>query len=150
MIIAAEGIILCLVFTVMVYIMSREPVKTLYNYPPKIQERVKTLDEYKDKIPTQKNKITAKVAASLLIVIVLSVVLRYVNGCSAFAESFGYGLVVLHTLAFSYCLLLHLPYTLCPKPSFPTSISSPAAIQASTSSHNALGILSYRIVDPQK
>ena len=89
MIIAAEGIILCLVFTVMVYIMSREPVKTLYNYPPKIQERVKTLDEYKDKIPTQKNKITAKAAASLLIVIVLSVVLRYVNGCSAFAESFG-------------------------------------------------------------
>ena len=94
MIIAAEGIILCLVFTVMVYIMSREPVKTLYNYPPKIQERVKTLDEYKDKIPTQKNKITAKAAASLLIVIVLSVVLRYVNGCSAFAESFGYGFLL--------------------------------------------------------
>ena len=30
--------------------MSREPIKTLYNYPPKIQERVKSLEEYKDKI----------------------------------------------------------------------------------------------------
>ena len=48
MIIIVESIILCLIFTVMVYIMSREPIKTLYNYPPKIQERVKTLKEYKD------------------------------------------------------------------------------------------------------
>jgi hypothetical protein len=35
-------------FSLMVYIMSRKPIKTLYNYPPKIQERVKELDEYKD------------------------------------------------------------------------------------------------------
>jgi len=39
------------------YIMSREPIKTLYNYPPKIQERVKSLEEYKNKIPTKENKI---------------------------------------------------------------------------------------------
>lgn len=54
MILVIESIVLCVVFTIMVYIMSREPIKTLYNYPPKIQERVKSLDEYKDKIPTQK------------------------------------------------------------------------------------------------
>lgn len=52
-----ESIILCLMFTLMVYIMSREPIKTLYNYPPKIQERVKSLEEYKNKIPTKENKI---------------------------------------------------------------------------------------------
>lgn len=44
-------------FTLMVYIMSREPIKTLYSYPPKIQERVKSLEEYKNKIPTKENKI---------------------------------------------------------------------------------------------
>ena len=44
MVIAIESVILCLIFTIMVYIMSREPIKTLYNYPPKIQERVKSLD----------------------------------------------------------------------------------------------------------
>ena len=48
MIIVIESIILCAVFTIMVYIMSRNPIKTLYNYPPKIQERVKSLKEYKD------------------------------------------------------------------------------------------------------
>lgn len=94
MIIAVESVVLCLVFTIMVYIMSREPIKTLYNYPPKIQERVKTLDEYKDKIPTQKNKIAAKALTSLLIVIVISLILRYINGYSTFAEGFGYGFLL--------------------------------------------------------
>ena len=60
MILVIESIILCVLFTIMVYIMSREPIKTLYNYPPKIQERVKSLDEYKDKIPTQKKQNNCK------------------------------------------------------------------------------------------
>ena len=60
MVFAIESVVLCLVFTLMAYLMSREPIKTLYNYPPKIQERVRTLPEYKDQIPTQKNKLAAK------------------------------------------------------------------------------------------
>ena len=40
MILIIESVVLCLIFTIMVYIMSRDPIKTLYNYPPKIQERV--------------------------------------------------------------------------------------------------------------
>ena len=55
MIILIESVILCAIFTLMVFIMSRKPINTLYNYPPRIQERVKSLDEYKDSIPTQKN-----------------------------------------------------------------------------------------------
>nr|MCR4694422.1 hypothetical protein [Pseudobutyrivibrio sp.] len=61
MILVIESIALCALFTVMVYIMSRKPIKTLYNYPPKIQERVMSLDDYKDQIPTQQNKLVAKV-----------------------------------------------------------------------------------------
>ena len=60
MILIIESIILCAVFTLFVFIMSRDPIKTLYNYPPKIQERVKSLDEYKDRIPTQKKKTFCK------------------------------------------------------------------------------------------
>ena len=63
MIIIIESIILCFLFTIMGYIMSKDPIKTLYNYPPKIQERVKSLKEYKDKIPTTSNKILAKTTA---------------------------------------------------------------------------------------
>ena len=94
MILVIESVVLCLVFTLMVFFMSRDPIKTLYNYPPKIQERVKFLDEYKDQIPTQKNKIAAKVCASILFVIILSLILRYVNGYTTFGKAFGYGFLL--------------------------------------------------------
>ena len=94
MILVIESIILCLIFTIMVYIMSREPIKTLYNYPPKIQERVKTLKEYKDKIPTQKNKIVAKLCACLIFVVILCLLLRYINGRTTFIESFSDGFIL--------------------------------------------------------
>ena len=89
-----ESVVLCLIFTLMVYLMSRNPIKTLYNYPPKIQERVKSLDAYKDQIPTQKNKATAKTFASFLFVIILSLILRYVNGYTTFLQAFGYGFLL--------------------------------------------------------
>ena len=94
MIIAIESIILCLIFTIMVYIMSREPIKTLYNYPPKIQERVKSLDEYKNKIPTQENKIITKLFALILFLIIICIVLRYINGYTTFIEAFGFGFLL--------------------------------------------------------
>ena len=94
MIIVLESIVLCIVFSIMVYIMSREPIKTLYNYPPKIQERVKSLEEYKGKIPTQENKISAKILACLIFIAILCVVLRYINGYTNFIESFGYGFIL--------------------------------------------------------
>lgn len=94
MILVIESIALCVLFTIMVYIMSREPIKTLYNYPPNIQERVKTLEEYKDKIPTQKNKVFAKSLASIFIILIISLILRYVNGYTTFIEGFGYGFLL--------------------------------------------------------
>ena len=94
MIFIIEGIVLCAMFTLTVYIMSRNPIKTLYNYPPKIQERVMSLDEYKDQVPTQKNKVVAKVGASLLFVVILAFILRYINGYTTFLQAFGYGFLL--------------------------------------------------------
>lgn len=94
MIIVLESIILCIIFTILVFIMSREPIKTLFNYPSKIQERVKELEEYKDKIPTQENKITAKLCASVLFLIILCLIIRYINGCTTFFDSFKTGFIL--------------------------------------------------------
>ena len=94
MIIAIESVVLCLVFTLLVWLMVRDPIKSLYNYPPKIQDRVKSLEEYKDKIPTQKNKLAAKLGASVLFVVVLSLLLRYVNGYTTFLQAFGWGFLL--------------------------------------------------------
>ena len=77
-------------FFLIVYLMSRNPIKQLYNYPPAIRERVKSLDEYKDQIPTKKDKIWVKLIASVLFVVVLSLILRYINGYTTFLEGFGY------------------------------------------------------------
>ena len=94
MILVIESIVLCALFTLMVYIMSRDPIKTLYNYPPKIQECVMSLDDYKDRIPTKKNKVVAKVGASLLFVVILALILRFINGYTTFLQAFGYGFLL--------------------------------------------------------
>lgn len=94
MIIVIESIVLCALFTLMVFIMSRKPINTLYNYPPKIQERVKSLDEYKDKVPETKNKVVAKLIASILFLVIIALILRFINGYTTFLESFKYGFLL--------------------------------------------------------
>ncbi len=94
MIILIESAVLCVIFTLIIFMVVKDPIKSLYNYPPKIQERVKSLDEYKDKIPTQENKIAAKLCASALFLAILCIVLRYINGYTTFIESFKYGFIL--------------------------------------------------------
>ena len=94
MIIIIESIVLCLIFTLMVFVMSRDPIKTLYNYPPKIQERVKSLKEYEGKIPTDNNKIIAKIGASIIFLIIICLVLKHINGLDTFLESFLCGFLL--------------------------------------------------------
>ncbi|MBQ6687370.1 MAG: hypothetical protein IJN03_02485 [Bacilli bacterium] len=94
MIVFIEIIIFCLLFTMMVYLMSKNPIATLYNYPPKIQKKVKSLPEYKDKIPTNKNKIITKLIVTVFIIIIVSLVLRYVNGYETFKETFLNSLLI--------------------------------------------------------
>ena len=87
MIIGIEIFVCLCLFTLMVLIMAKDPIKTLYNYPPKVQEKVKSMPEYQGMIPTTKNQIVAKVFVSLFIVIFVSLILRYVNNCTSFIES---------------------------------------------------------------
>ena len=94
MILVIESVILCGLFALMVSLMARNPLKELYNYPPAIQKRVKSLEEYKDQIPTKKDKFAVKIIASVLFVIVLGLILRYVNGYTTFLEGFGYGFLL--------------------------------------------------------
>ena len=94
MTLSIESAILCLLFTGMVYAMSRDPVRTLYNYPPAIQARVKSLPEYQGRIPTQKKKVGVKLVASVLFVAMLALILRYVNGYTTFWQAFGCGFLL--------------------------------------------------------
>ena len=110
MIILIETIILCTLFTLMVYIMSKEPIKTLYNYPPKVIERVKSMKEYQDKIPTTENKILAKTTVSITIIIIVSLVLRYINGYTTFTESFKVSLLIWTIINIYDVIVLDIPW----------------------------------------
>ena len=112
-----EGIVLCVLFTIMVYIISRNPINTLYNYPPKIQERVMSLSEYKDKIPSKENKVLSKIGASILFLIVLCIILRYINGYTTFWESFKNGFL-LWTIVNLYDLIVLDILWFCNDPDF--------------------------------
>ncbi|MBO6062063.1 MAG: hypothetical protein J6P98_08155 [Clostridia bacterium] len=94
MIIAIESLILCLAFTLAVYLISRDPLKELYNYPPAIRERVSSMDEYKGRIPTRKNKLIVKLLACVLFIAVISLILRFINGYTTFLKAFGYGFLL--------------------------------------------------------
>lgn len=94
MIIIIECIILGILFTTMVYIISKNPIATLYNYPPKVRDRVKSMKEYKDKIPTNKKKMLAKSIVAIIIIISVSLILRYINGYTNFKDSFLSSLLI--------------------------------------------------------
>ena len=106
MIILIEIIVLCLFFTLGVCVMAKDPIKTLYNYPPKIQERVKSLKEYKGKIPTTKNMITTKLLASIIILIIVSLILRYINNCDSFLEAFLTGFIIWTSVNLYDCVVM--------------------------------------------
>lgn len=45
-------------------------------------------------IPTRNDKLSAKILAAVVIVIVFSLILRYINGYTTFWEGFGYGFLL--------------------------------------------------------
>ena len=85
-----ESIILCTVFT-LIFVPStlKNPLWQLYNYPPAIQERVKSLPEYEGKIPANKRKLSTKITAAVFVVIVLSAI-AYLSGARTFLSAFLY------------------------------------------------------------
>ena len=89
-----ETLVLGILFTLMVYKMSRNPIKEIYNYPPKIQERVKSLKQYEGRIPTEKKKISIKLVASFIIIVIISLIMKYINGYDTFIDGFKYSFII--------------------------------------------------------
>ena len=80
-----ESIIACALFTLFVFLMSRNPIKTIFNYPPAIIERCRTLglvDEFNK--PGGFVFYVKKLSALLVFGVLLGLLVRYVNGCTSF------------------------------------------------------------------
>ena len=80
-----ESLIACALFTLFVFLMSRDPVKTLFNYPPPIIERCRSLGLVDDgNCPGGPGFYAKKIVALAVFGILLGLLVKYVNGCTAF------------------------------------------------------------------
>ena len=80
-----ESLIACAVFTLFVFLMSRDPVKMVFNYPPAIVERCKSLGLVDDSNRPGGPAFYAKKLIALLVFgVLLGVLARYVNDCTTF------------------------------------------------------------------
>ena len=80
-----ESLIACALFTLFVFLMSRDPIKTVFNYPPTIIERCDKLG-----LVDASNKpggvvfYMKKLTAMAIFGVLLGLLVRYVNGCTTF------------------------------------------------------------------
>ena len=85
MVFLIESILACAFFTLFVFLMSRDPVKTIFNYPPAIIERCDKLGlvDASNK-PGGVGFYVKKLTAMVVFGVLLGLLVRYVNGCTSF------------------------------------------------------------------
>ncbi|MBR5963844.1 MAG: hypothetical protein IK000_06835 [Bacteroidaceae bacterium] len=82
-----ESIIACVLFTLFVFVMSRNPIKSIFNYPPAIVERCERLGLVDaSNRPGGATFYMKKVGAMVLFGLLLGLLVRYANGCDTFRE----------------------------------------------------------------
>ena len=80
-----ESIIACAVFTLFVFLMSRNPIKTVFNYPPAIIARCEELGLVNaGSRPGSAIFYAKKGFAMVIFGVLLGLLVRYVNGCETY------------------------------------------------------------------
>ena len=80
-----EAILACALFTLFVFLMSRDPVKIIFNYPPAIIKRCDQLG-----LVNSSNKpggmafYVKKVTAMIVFGVLLGILVHFANGCTTF------------------------------------------------------------------
>ena len=89
MVFLIESLVACALFTFFVFLMSRDPVKTIFNYPPAIIERCDKLGlvDTSNK-PGGVGFYVKKLTAMVVFGVLLGLLVRYVNGCTSFWSGF--------------------------------------------------------------
>ena len=80
-----ESLIACPLFTLFVFLMSRNPIKTIFNYPPAIIERCDRLGLVDaSNRPGGVAFYIKKIMAMMVFGVLLGLLVRYVNDCETF------------------------------------------------------------------
>ena len=90
-----ESLIACALFTLFVFLMSRNPIKTIFNYPPAIIERCGQLGLVgASNRPGGASFYIKKIVAMMVFGVLLGLLVRYINGC----ETFWWGAFIAYAL----------------------------------------------------
>ena len=85
-----ECAILCVLFTIPLLIMSKNPLSGINNYPPAIIRRVRELGLIDDtQLPRSKKVIARKLVAAIVIAIICALTVYFVNGARTFGQGFA-------------------------------------------------------------
>ena len=80
-----ESLVACALFTLLVFFMSRNPIKSIFNYPPAIIERCDRLGLVDaSNRPGGVTFYAKKIVAMVVFGVLLGVLVRCVNGCHGF------------------------------------------------------------------
>ena len=80
-----ESLVACAIFTLFVFLMPRNPIKSIFNYPPAIIERCDQLGLVDaSNRPGGPVFYTKKIVAMIIFGILLGLLVRYVNGCETY------------------------------------------------------------------
>lgn len=95
MIFFIECVAACILFTIPLILLSKDPLAGIHNYPPAIIRRAKELGLIDDtQVPGSKKVILKKAAAALVITFLCALAVRYLNG----AHTFWQGVAVFYGL----------------------------------------------------
>ncbi len=90
-----ESLVACAFFTLFVFLMSRNPIKSIFNYPPAIIERCDQLGLVDaSNRPGGPGFYAKKMVAMIIFGVLLGLLVKYVNGC----ETFWCGALTAYTL----------------------------------------------------
>ena len=80
-----ESLVACALFTLFVFLMSRNPIKSIFNYPPAIIERCDQLGLVDaSNRPGGVAFYVKKIVAMIIFGVLLGLLVKYVNGCTTF------------------------------------------------------------------
>ncbi|MCH5349053.1 MAG: hypothetical protein J1E40_07005 [Oscillospiraceae bacterium] len=87
MIFVIESIAACVIFTIVLEIMTINRREAFANdYPPIVTDRLRQIGMIAEKTPAKRSDIIRKLTAAIVFAVVFALIMRYINGISAFLE----------------------------------------------------------------
>lgn len=88
MIFLIEAVVACLLFTLMIKLISHNRQEIFTNdYPPVVTDKLRALGLIAEKPPAKKKDIIRKLIALIIYAVMFALLLRYVNGITTFGEA---------------------------------------------------------------